>query len=172
MMFKMSSQMQNNKPNRVIGIDPGYGRLGISILEKNQNGKEEIIYSDCIETGSKDEIYSRFLEIGDKINKIIQKFEPKEMALESLFIAKNQKTAMRVAEVRGIIIFQGLSNGLSIHEYTPLQIKMAVTGDGTSDKSRMIKMIHLLVKIDKKIKLDDEYDAIAVALTHFARKNG
>ena len=171
MMFKMSSQMQNNKPNRIIGIDPGYGRLGISILEKNQNGKEEIIYSDCIETGSKDEIYSRFLEIGDKINKIIQKFEPKEMALESLFIAKNQKTAMRVAEVRGIIIFQGLSNGLSIHEYTPLQIKMAVTGDGTSDKSRMIKMIHLLVKIDKKIKLDDEYDAIAVALTHFARKN-
>lgn len=167
----MSSQMQNNKPNRIIGIDPGYGRLGISILEKNQNGKEEIIYSDCIETGSKDEIYSRFLEIGDKINKIIQKFEPKEMALESLFIAKNQKTAMRVAEVRGIIIFQGLSNGLSIHEYTPLQIKMAVTGDGTSDKSRMIKMIHLLVKIDKKIKLDDEYDAIAVALTHFARKN-
>ena len=166
----MSSQMQNNKPKRVIGIDPGYGRLGISILEKNQNGKEEIIYSDCIETGSKDEIYSRFLEIGDKINKIIQKFEPKEMALESLFIAKNQKTAMRVAEVRGIIIFQGLSNGLSIHEYTPLQIKMAVTGDGTSDKSRMIKMIHLLVKIDKKIKLDDEYDAIAVALTHLARK--
>ena len=161
--------MQNKKSKRVIGIDPGYGRLGISILEKNQNGKEEVIYSDCLETDSKSDIYSRFVEVGNEIEKIIQKFNPDEMALESLFIAKNQKTAMRVSEIRGIVIYQGLKNKLSVYEYTPLQIKMAVTGDGTSDKSRIIKMIHLLVKIDKKIKLDDEYDAIAVGLTHLAR---
>lgn len=168
MTFKRSSPMQNKKTKRVIGVDPGYGRLGISIIEKS-SPKDALIFSTCIETDSKDDIYSRFLMIGDEINKIIKVYKPDEMALESLFIAKNQKTAMRVAEVRGILIFQALKNNLSVHEYTPLQIKMAVTGDGTSDKIRIIKMIKLLIKLDKEIKLDDEYDAIAVALTHLAR---
>lgn len=170
MMSKKSSPMPNKDNVRVIGIDPGYGRLGICIVEKGLNKKEEVIYSNCIETGASEDIYSRFLDIGKAVGKVIDEFKPSEMALESLFISKNQKTAMRVAEVRGIVIFQGLSNNLTVHEYTPLQIKMAITGDGTSDKSRIIKMIHLLTKITKKIKLDDEYDAIAVALTHFARK--
>ena len=98
------------------------------------------------------------------------KYKPTEVALESLFIAKNQKTAMRVAEVRGIIIYEIVKRNLSVFEYTPLQIKSAVTGDGTSDKTRIIKMIHLLVKLKKNIALDDEYDAIAVALTHSARR--
>lgn len=168
MMSKRSSLMQNKKTKRVIGIDPGYGRLGISIIEKN-SPKDNLLFSKCIETDSKDDIYSRFLLLGNEIEKIIKEYKPEEMALESLFVAKNQKTAMRVAEIRGILIFQALKNGISIHEYTPLQIKMAVTGDGTSDKTRIIKMIKLLIKLNKEIKLDDEYDAIAVALTHLAR---
>lgn len=168
MMSKRSSLMQNKKTKRVIGIDPGYGRLGISIIEKN-SPKDNLLFSKCIETDSKDDIYSRFLLLGNEIEKIIKEYKPEEMALESLFVAKNQKTAMRVAEIRGILIFQALQKGISIHEYTPLQIKMAVTGDGTSDKTRIIKMIKLLIKLNKEIKLDDEYDAIAVALTHLAR---
>ena len=168
MMFKMSSPMQNKKSKRVIGIDPGYGRLGISVVEK-KSPKDTLLFSTCVETDSKTDIYSRFLQVGNEIEKIIKEYKPEEMALESLFMAKNQKTAMRVAEVRGILIFQALRHGLTIHEYTPLQIKMAITGDGTSDKTRIIKMIKLLIELPNKIKLDDEYDAIAVSLTHLAR---
>lgn len=170
----MSTQTPNSKdgsqPLRILGIDPGYGRLGIAVLEKSLSGKEKLIHSACIETPTKDDIYSRFKTIGQAIAKAIEKFEPQEMALESLFIAKNQKTAMRVAEARGIILYEALKKDLGIYEYTPLEIKSSLTGDGTSDKTRIIKMIHLLLTIPNKISLDDEYDAIAVALTHSARR--
>jgi crossover junction endodeoxyribonuclease RuvC len=161
---------QISEPLRILGIDPGYGRMGIAVLEKSLKGKEKLLYSDCIETSSKDDIYSRFKIIGQEIAKVIEKFKPQEMALESLFIAKNQKTAMRVAEVRGIILYEALKKDLEIYEYTPLEIKSSLTGDGTSDKTRIIKMIHLLIELPTKISLDDEYDAIAVALTHSARR--
>lgn len=188
-MSKKSSQMQNNrglahytprklgaskakphpgKPKIILGIDPGYGRLGIAVIEKNK--KEKVLFSNCIETSSNENIYQRFAVIGQEIASIIEKYKPDELALESLFIAKNQKTAMRVAEIRGIIIYEAVKRGIPVFEYTPLQIKSAITGDGTSDKIRMIKMIHLLIEIPKKISLDDEYDAIAVALTHSARR--
>lgn len=166
--------MQNNSNNKnsliILGIDPGYGRLGVAVIEKTNKTKELVIFSDCIETEAGDDIYSRFKDIGQQISVLLDKYKPAEVALESLFIAKNQKTAMRVAEVRGIIIYEVVKRNLPIYEYTPLQIKSAVTGDGTSDKVRIIKMIHLLVELKKKVALDDEYDAIAVALTHSARR--
>lgn len=161
---------QISQPLRILGIDPGYGRMGIAVLEKSLKGKEKLLYSNCIETSSKDDIYCRFKTIGQEIKKVIEKFKPQEMALESLFIAKNQKTAMRVAEARGIILYEALKKSLEIYEYTPLEIKSSLTGDGTSDKTRIIKMILLLIELPTKISLDDEYDAIAVALTHSARR--
>lgn len=170
-MSKKSSQMQNKKTNSIIlGIDPGYGRLGLAIIEKTDSKKETVLFSNCIETGSGENIYDRFKIIGQEITSIIEKYSPDELAMESLFVAKNQKTAMRVAEVRGIIIYEAVKRDIPIFEYTPLQIKSAITGDGSSDKTRIIKMIHLLVDLPRKISLDDEYDAIAVALTHSARR--
>lgn len=186
-MFKKSSPTQSNsktmksqaypetatastvRPAIILGIDPGYGRLGLAVIEKGKD-KETVLFSNCIETDRSENIYDRFKIIGQEISSIIKKYNPNELAMESLFVAKNQKTAMRVAEVRGIIIYEAVKNNIPIFEYTPLQIKSAITGDGTSDKTRIIKMIHLLVKIPKKISLDDEYDAIAVALTHSARR--
>ncbi|MFA6554451.1 MAG: crossover junction endodeoxyribonuclease RuvC [Candidatus Paceibacterota bacterium] len=153
---------------KILGIDPGYGRLGLAVIEKPNKGKEVVLYSSCMETFGKDSIYQRFKEIGLEIVKIIEEYKPDEVALETLFIEKNQKTGMRVAEVRGIIIYEAVKRDIPVFEYSPLQIKSSITGDGTSDKTRMIKMIGLLVKLPKKIKLDDEYDAIAVALTHSA----
>jgi len=155
---------------KILGIDPGYGRLGIAVIDKPIKGKETVLYSDCLETPVTDTIYERLKKIGEEITKILDKYNPDEVVLESLFIAKNQKTGMRVAEARGIIIYEAAKRNLPIFEYTPLQIKSAITGDGTSDKSRIIKMIGLLVKLPKKKALDDEYDAIAVALTHSARR--
>jgi len=154
---------------RILGIDPGYDRLGIAIIEKPSKGKEVLIYSDCLQTSAKDSIYIRLQSIGTEIARILKEFEPDILAIENLFITKNQKTAMRVSEARGIIIYEALKHGIPVREYAPMEIKMAITGDGTSDKDRMIKMVGMLIKIPTKKTTDDEYDAIAIALTASAR---
>lgn len=152
----------------ILGIDPGYDRLGIAIIEKPLRGKETVLYSDCFQTSPKEPIYARLVKIGAEIARIIETFEPDALAIETLFISKNQKTAMRVSEARGIIIYEGAKNGVPVHEYGPMEIKTAITSDGTSDKERIIRMVKMLVKLPEKKTHDDEYDAIAVALTHSA----
>ena len=154
---------------RILGIDPGYDRLGIAVIDKPTKGKESLIYSGCLQTSAKDPIYERLESVGTEITRVLEQFKPDAVALETLFITKNQKTAMRVAEARGIIIYEAIKRDLDIHEYSPMEIKSAVTGDGHSDKSQIIKMVHLIIEIPKKVTVDDEYDAIAVALTHSSR---
>lgn len=154
---------------KIIGIDPGYDRLGLAVIDKGARGKEIVLHSSCLQTSSKDSIYDRFKAIGLELCRVLDVFKPDVMALETLFITKNQKTAMRVSEARGIIIYEAVKRNMPVFEYSPLQIKMAITSEGNSDKDRMMKMIRLLVKLPEKISLDDEYDAIAVALTHSAR---
>jgi crossover junction endodeoxyribonuclease RuvC len=149
---------------KILGIDPGYDRIGIAIID----GKE-LLHSECFSTNPKDSFHVRLKELGQRVNYIINKYKPDIMAIESLFITKNQKTAMKVAEARGVISYEACLKEIPIFEYSPPQIKVAITGHGGSDKSSIIKMIPLLIKMDtspyeKKI-LDDEYDAIAVALT-------
>ncbi len=153
---------------KILGIDPGYDRLGIALIEKLKKGKEILLYSDCLQTSAKDDIYTRFGKIGAEVKKMLQEHKPDALAIETLFITKNQKTAMRVSEVRGIIIYEALNASVPIFEYTPMQIKVAVTSDGNSDKERITRMIPILIEMPKKITRDDEYDAIAVALTHSA----
>lgn len=153
---------------KIIGIDPGYDRLGIAIVEKPEKGKEAVLHSECFTTSSTEPIHERLLKIGIRIAEVLEEFKPETAAIETLFITKNQKTAMRVAEARGIIMYEAAKRNIPVNEYSPMEIKTAVTGDGTSDKVRIIKMVHLLVDIPKK-KIDDEYDAIAVALTCAAR---
>jgi crossover junction endodeoxyribonuclease RuvC len=150
---------------RILGIDPGYDRLGIAVIDKPLKGKEVVVYSSCFQTSSKDTIYERFNHIGAEVARVVEEFQPTHMAIETLFMSTNQKTGMRVSEARGIIIHEVAKRNISIHEYSPGQIKMAVTGDGTSDKARMIRMLHMLVSLPSKKTPDDEYDAIAVALT-------
>jgi crossover junction endodeoxyribonuclease RuvC len=155
---------------KILGIDPGYDRLGIAVIEKPLKGKEILLHSSCLQTSNKETIYERFERIGLEMKRMIQEFKPDAMALETLFITKNQKTAMRVSEARGIIIYEAIQARVPIFEYSPMEIKTAITSDGTSDKARMMKMLPLLIQIPKNIKaVDDEYDAIAVALTHSAR---
>ncbi len=153
---------------RILGIDPGYDRLGVAVIEKPARGREVVLYSECFQTSSKDSISERLRSVGAEIDRVISEFKPDALAIETLFITKNQKTAMRVSEARGIIIYEAVKNDIPVFEYSPMQIKMAVSSDGTSDKARMIKMVELLVSIPNKKARDDEYDAIAVALTHSA----
>ena len=149
---------------KIIGIDPGYDRVGIAVIEDNK-----LLYSACLETNSKDSFHVRLKEVGKGIEKVLTTYSPDAMAIESLFITKNQKTAMKVAEARGVISYLAAVKDIPIYEYSPPQIKVAVTGHGGSDKTQIMKMIPLLIKIpSKKLAdntLDDEYDAIAVALT-------
>jgi len=149
---------------KILGIDPGYDRIGIAVIE----GKN-LLHSECFLTSRKDEYHVRLKEIGQRLSEIISEFSPDIMALESLFITKNQKTAMKVAEARGVISYEASLKNIPIKEYSPPQIKVAVTGHGGSDKNQIIKMIPLLLKMkvkkDSSKILDDEYDAIAVALT-------
>lgn len=151
---------------KIIAIDPGYERLGVAILEKNT--KEELIFSDCIQTKSSLPHPERLAIIQKSLEKIIEEYKPEALSIETLFFNTNQKTVMNVAEARGVIISTCATKGLEVFEVSPLQVKVAVTGHGRSDKNAVIKMIPLLIKISKKIKFDDEYDAIAVGLAYFA----
>ena len=150
---------------KILGIDPGYDRLGIAVIDKPSKGKETVLYSDCFTTSKEDSIYDRLHQIGIEVSRIADEFKPDKAGLESLFITKNQKTAMRVAETRGIIAYELTKRSIPVFEFSPMQIKVAITGDGTSDKAMMIKMIGLLVKMPKRKAQDDEYDAVAVAIT-------
>ena len=153
---------------RIISIDPGYERLGIAVIEKSLRGKEVLVYSDCFKTSAKLPHHERLGLIGNEIKRVIEEFLPTALALENLFFSNNQKTAITVAEARGVILYQAATHNLPVYQYGPGQIKVAVTGYGKSDKDQIIAMIPRLIHIDKDIQHDDEYDAIAVGLTCFA----
>ncbi len=152
---------------KVLAIDPGYGRCGMAIVEKN-GGKEEWIFSQCVETPASADFTQRLLTVTAACRALLAEHRPDCVALEKLFISKNQKTAMRVAEVRGALIECATQFGVPVHEYTPGQVKSAAAGWGGADKEAVARMLHALMKIEKKIQHDDEYDAIAIAVTHLA----
>ena len=156
------------KNNILLAIDPGYERVGIAILEKNPEGKEVLIFSECFKTSSKINLHERLEKIGQRVSVIIKKYKPKILSIEKLYFTSNQKTVMGVSEARGVIIFVAKSNGLNVFEYSPPQIKVAVTGYGKATKEMVMSMIPKLIKIDRVIKSDDELDAIAIGLTCFA----
>jgi len=153
---------------KIISIDPGYERLGIAVIEKETKGKEILLYSECFKTSPKLPHSERLKLIGEKIKEVVKKYKPEILATEKLFFSGNQKTAMLVAEARGVILYISSSLGLPIFEYSPADIKIAVTGYGKSEKNQVISMVKKLIPVDKKTNSDDEFDAIAIGLTHYA----
>lgn len=161
---------------RILGIDPGFERLGIAILEKNKDDKKEtVLFSECFKTSAKLEFSERLVLIGDEVKKIIKKYKPEILSIETLFLTTNQKTVMHVAEARGVVVYEAACAGLKIFEASPPQIKIATTGYGRANKEQIIKMVKILVEIDNSKthakagqESDDELDAIAIALTAFA----
>ncbi|HEY4505459.1 MAG TPA: crossover junction endodeoxyribonuclease RuvC [Candidatus Paceibacterota bacterium] len=153
---------------KIISIDPGYERLGIAILKKIPKDRGVLVFSECFKTSSKLPHHERLSLIGNKIKEVIKKYKPEALATEKLFFSGNQKTAMLVAEARGVILYTGSSLGLQVFEYTPNEVKIAITGYGRSEKRQMIDMVKKLIKVTSKTNSDDEFDAIAIGLTHFA----
>lgn len=155
----------------VLGIDPGFERCGAAVVDISEGiGEERVIFSTSVRTSSKDTFDKRLLSLGEKIGKIIDAHSPDVLSIESLFFSKNKKTAMSVSEARGVVVFQAAKRGLEVHEFRPAEIKIAVTGHGGSDKKQVEDMVKRLVSFPKENALDDEVDAVAVALTYSAHR--
>ncbi|MCA9354089.1 MAG: crossover junction endodeoxyribonuclease RuvC [Candidatus Kaiserbacteria bacterium] len=152
---------------KVISVDPGYDRLGVAIMEL-ENGSEKLIHSECIETDKKLSLTERLKTIGDRFEALLLAHSPTALGIETLFFNKNQKTAMGVAQARGILIYLAQTHNCTVYEFSPQEIKVATTGYGKSDKAAVIDMVRRLITDAPVSALDDEYDAIAVGITCLA----
>ncbi len=152
---------------RVLAFDPGYERLGVAVLEK-ENGKEKLLHSECVRTLKTLSFPERLAEIGKAAEALIKKWKPDAVALEEVFFEKNAKTAMQVAEVRGALTYIAASKSLTVYQYTPGEVKIAVTGYGRATKADILLMVPKLLALPPRKRLDDELDAIAVGITCLA----
>ena len=156
---------------KLIAVDPGYERIGIAVLERDTKKKEVLIFSECFKTSAKLSFGERLKAIGEEIARVMKEYKPESLAIEKLYFAKNQTTAMGVAEARGVIIYECARTSIPIYEYTPMEIKVAVGGHGKASKDDVLSMTAKLITLPKNKKMiDDEIDAIAIGLTCFARE--
>jgi crossover junction endodeoxyribonuclease RuvC len=150
---------------RIIGIDPGTGILGFGVVDF-KDGKAKMIDAGVIKTPAHTPLDERLEDIFDNLMEIIQQTKPNIMSIEKLFFARNVTTAMSVSHARGVVMLAGKKSGLSIFEYTPLQIKQTLTGYGRADKKQMQEMVKLHLNLKITPKPDDCADALAAAITH------
>lgn len=152
---------------KVLAVDPGYDRMGVAVLEM-QNGKEVLVHSSCIETDKKADLDERLITLGREFKTLLTEHKPELVGIETLFFNKNVKTAIGVAQARGIVMFLSREAGAQVAEFGPQEIKIAITGYGKSDKYAVIDMVKRLVIGAPEKALDDEYDAIAIGVTALA----
>lgn len=151
---------------RILGIDPGYDRLGIAVIE-GDSSRPTLIMSCCVQP-KKGVREDRLAEVSKAISTAIAKYAPDALAIETLFFSVNKKTALGVAEARGAILAAAGITGLPVIECSPQQVKLAVTGYGGSQKSAVASMIPRLLTLSEKKRYDDELDAIAIGITALA----
>ncbi len=150
---------------RILGIDPGIGRTGWGIIEV-QGSNLKVQSFGCVETNAKTEMGQRLVELSDKIEELINEYKPDAVGIEDLFFNTNSKTAFVVGQARGVIMLAVAKKKLPLAVYTPLQVKIAVTGYGRAEKRQVAQMVKTLLKLDIIPKLDDTTDALAIAITH------
>ncbi len=150
---------------RVLGIDPGYAIVGYGIVDYH-GGKYSAVDYGAITTEAGIPFSQRLQYIYNELVAVIIKHDPDEMAIERLYFQNNQKTAIDVAQARGVILLAAQMNNLSISEYTPLQVKSAVTGFGQAKKPQVMEMTRRLLKLEKIPRPDDTADALAMAICH------
>ena len=150
---------------RIIGIDPGYAIVGYGVIDYIGN-KFKIVEYGAITTESNQNMNERFKSIHDDLNTIIERTKPEFLAIEELFFNSNQKTAINVAQARGVLLLSALNHGISVHEYTPLQVKQAVVGYGRAEKKQVQLLVKSILGLEKVPKPDDTADALAIAVCH------
>lgn len=151
---------------RILGIDPGTGILGFGIIDIDKTGKALLVDGGVIRTPANQPDSDRLLTIFDELTEVIKEFKPGVMSVEKLFFAQNVTTAMSVAQARGVVLLCGKQHGMELHEYTPLQIKQALTGYGRADKKQMQEMVRVVLALNEVPKPDDCADALAAAICH------
>jgi crossover junction endodeoxyribonuclease RuvC len=151
---------------KILGIDPGTGILGFGIIDVTIQSKVTMVDAGVIRTPVKQADSERLLTIYDELTEIIKEHKPDVMSVEKLFFAQNVTTAMSVSQARGVVLLCGIQNGLELFEYTPLQIKQAITGYGKADKKQMQEMVRIILKLQEVPKPDDCADALAAAICH------
>jgi len=147
----------------ILGIDPGLAITGYGVINETQ--KIELIDYGCIYTNLKFSTSERLKKIHQELKKIIKKYKPDKIAVEELFFAKNAKTALKVGEARGIILLTIKQNKIPLFEFTPLQVKQAVTSYGRASKQQIQQMIKAILNLKEIPKPDDAADALAIAIT-------
>jgi crossover junction endodeoxyribonuclease RuvC len=151
---------------KILGIDPGSGIIGFGLIE--QSPKPKMLDAGVIRTTIGDETASRLQELYDSMKELLAELKPDVAAVEKLFFAQNVTTAMTVGQARGVILLALAEQEIPIFEYTPLQIKMAITGYGRAEKVQIQEMVRVQLGLKNKPKPDDCADALACALTHMA----
>lgn len=149
----------------ILGIDPGYAIVGYGVLEY-KNNKFKVIEYGAITTDASMDMFDRFKSIYDDICEVMERTNPDFMAIEELFFNSNQKTAINVAQARGVILLAAMNRGIQIFEYTPLQVKQAVAGYGRAEKKQVQQMVKLLLGLKEVPRPDDTADAVAIAICH------
>lgn len=151
----------------IVSVDPGFDRFGVAIVERDL-GKDSVVFSDCIQTDKKLNFEIRLLNVINEFETIIKNYKPEILCMESVFMHKNAKSVINVAEIKGAVKLIAVKHGIKIVEMTPQKIKLAVAGSGVAKKDEVIKMVKLITKHKSKTGLDDEYDAVACGLAALA----
>jgi len=153
---------------RILGIDPGTTGMGYAILDAVGQGGS-LVASGMVEVPKEAPAAERLLAIGTALDLLIAEHAPVAVAVERLFFNRNARTAMAVAEARGVVLLCAARARLPVAEYTPGEVKLAVTGNGGADKRTVQRMVALLITLERPITADNVADAIAIALTHAQR---
>lgn len=149
----------------ILGIDPGYAIVGVGVVEYIGNKFRTLEYN-AITTPAGMPTVKRLQKIYQEMNMYIDKYNPDAMAIEELFFNSNQKTAINVAQARGVLLVAAANRGIPINEYTPLQVKQSVTGYGRADKKQIQQMVKMMLGLNVIPKPDDAADALAIAICH------
>jgi crossover junction endodeoxyribonuclease RuvC len=149
---------------RILGIDPGTGILGFGVIDIDQKGKASLVDAGVIRTPVKQADSDRLFTIYEELDQIIKELKPDIISVEKLFFAQNVTTAMSVSQARGVVLLLGKQHKMELYEYTPQEIKMALTGYGRADKKQMQEMVRVVLGLHEVPKPDDCADALAAAL--------
>ncbi len=154
---------------RILGIDPGVAITGYAVIEE-VGGEFKCLVSGCIRTAADLLPERRLQAIHNQIVDLIRDHNPQALAVEKIFFSKNVRTAFQVGEARGVIMLIAANSGMDLFQYTPLQVKQAVAGYGKAEKQQVQKMVQMLLKLKQQPAVDDEADAMAVALCHLQNR--
>jgi crossover junction endodeoxyribonuclease RuvC len=150
----------------VIGIDPGTALTGYGLVSRRVGGSIKLVDYGVIRTPSNQPMATRLVKLHQELDVLLKRHKPRQAAVERLFFQKNVTTAISVGQARGVVLLALAQAGLSVEEYTPQDIKIAVTGYGAADKGQMQRMVKMLLAMDELPRPDDAADALAVAICH------